>query len=123
MQRKFAQEINGESKYGLTPPQFFMLHLLRKKGPSKVTALAEQLEVKPSAITVMIDRLVQQGFAERQPDPNDRRVVLVGITPVGRQALELFDARRKEIAARFFNRLEPEELEQMIALFEKMIKD
>jgi len=123
MQRKFAQEIGGESKYGLTPPQFFMLHLLRKKGPSKVTALAEHLEVKPSAITVMIDRLVQQGFAERQPDPNDRRVVLVGITPVGRQALEHFDARRKEIAAQFFNRLEPEELERLIALFEKMIGD
>ncbi len=39
--------------------------------------------VKPSAITVMIDRLIDQELVERYHDKDDRRVVVIELTKKG----------------------------------------
>ncbi|MBP1937223.1 MarR family winged helix-turn-helix transcriptional regulator [Paenibacillus sediminis] len=105
---------------GVTLPQIKMLHMIEHYGTSKLSVLAEQLEVKPSAITVMIDRLEASGFVKRHADEQDRRVVLVSITDAGREVLE--EARRKtnQVLADYFSELEHEELEQLIILNEKL---
>ena len=64
---------------GLTPPQFYILKILDHYGASRATKLAK-MYVKPSAITVMIDRLIDQGLVERYHDKDDRRVVVIELT-------------------------------------------
>ncbi len=41
------------------------------------------LSVDPGAMTRMLDRLVCKGWIERLPNPNDKRGVLVQLTPDG----------------------------------------
>ncbi|PYI53751.1 MarR family winged helix-turn-helix transcriptional regulator [Paenibacillus flagellatus] len=120
LKRKLSTEFFQHLKFGLTGPQFYMLYMIREKGPSKVTALADQMEVKPSAITVMIDRLVAQGFVAREHDAKDRRVVLVQLTSQGQEVLKQLEQKRKEIVGRYFDRLEPEEVDELIRILEKM---
>ena len=72
----------------VTRPQMFMLYAIRKHGKCKLTQLAEQMEVKPSAITVMIDRLEHAEFVKRTHGTVDRRSVLVELTPLGKETLE-----------------------------------
>ncbi|MDF2720148.1 MAG: MarR family transcriptional regulator [Paenibacillus sp.] len=120
--RKMIQEFSSKLQFGLTPPQFFMLHMIREKGPCKATLLAEQMEVKPSAITVMIDRLVNHGLVERRHDDKDRRVVLIQLTEQGRQALIQMDRIRREIAGRYFDKIDPQEAEQLLNILEKLTK-
>jgi hypothetical protein len=52
-------------------------------GPGPVTAgtLAEAKGLTSGAITGVIDRLERSGFARREPDPGDRRKVLVRALP------------------------------------------
>ncbi|WP_370295696.1 MarR family winged helix-turn-helix transcriptional regulator, partial [Rossellomorea marisflavi] len=50
----------------LTGPQFYILYLLCQEGGAKPTELADKLEVNPSAITVMVDRLIKAGLVRRE---------------------------------------------------------
>ncbi len=55
--------------------------------------------VKPSAITVMIDRLIDQELVERYHDKDDRRVVIIELTKKGKARVEeAMTARNEHIA-------------------------
>src|SRR6266581_3387483 len=45
--------------------------------------LASLLKCDPSNVTFLVDRLEERGLVERQTDPADRRVKLVGLTTAG----------------------------------------
>jgi DNA-binding MarR family transcriptional regulator len=48
-------------------------------------ALAQCLQVDPSAITGLVDRLEAKSLVERQPDPDDRRVKALVLTARGKR--------------------------------------
>ncbi len=80
----------------LTPGQLFMLHMIMHEQPCTVSRLAEKMEVAPSAITAMLDRLETHSFVERIRDQSDRRVVRIKITDNGSAHLnDLWSIRQK----------------------------
>lgn len=93
----------------ITRPQMFMLYFIHKYGKCKLTQLAEKMEVKPSAITVMIDRLEKAGYVERTHCTEDRRSILVEVTPLGKETLETAIQARSEVIKTYLQRLKPEE--------------
>lgn len=112
----------SEPIFGLTGPQFYILHQLDQKGKCTVGELAESMAVKPSAITAMIDRLDKHEFVVRDRDENDRRVVHIRLTASGIETLNQVKAHRLEILQHYLSHLSPEELEGLIHVFEKMAK-
>jgi DNA-binding MarR family transcriptional regulator len=71
---------------GLSLPQSFALQQLNPEGrPESMRALAQCLQVDPSAITGLVDRLEAKGLVERRPDPDDRRVKALVLTPRGKR--------------------------------------
>ncbi|GLI09583.1 MULTISPECIES: MarR family winged helix-turn-helix transcriptional regulator [Paenibacillus] len=104
----------------LTGPQIMMLYTIVRCEPCQVGRLAQRMEVTPSAITVMIDRLVQNGFVHRKHDENDRRVVLLEATEQAREALLRIRALRSEVINTYLSYLEPHELEPFLQSFEKI---
>src|SRR5262245_39551156 len=50
----------------------------------RITAgdLAKELRLSTGAVTTLVDRLERAGYARRLPDPNDRRRVLIEVTPI-----------------------------------------
>lgn len=83
-----------------------------------VGAVADGLLNRASDATRLIDRLERAGLAERLPNPNDRRGVLVRATPAG---LERFDEVTVELQAfhrtqwSHLERAEVEELDRLLA--------
>lgn len=75
---------------GLSLPQYRLLALLAD-GSSAAAALAERLAVSRPSITALVDGLVQRGYVERRPDPDDRRRVSHTLTGRGLAALEAGD--------------------------------
>ncbi|MER9422310.1 MarR family transcriptional regulator [Mesorhizobium sp. M0317] len=47
----------------------------RPAGPENL--VARETNLTPAAVTTLIDRLEKRGFVSRQPDPDDRRKVMV----------------------------------------------
>jgi DNA-binding MarR family transcriptional regulator len=53
-------------------------------------SLAAQLNYDASNLSVLVDRLERRGAVERRPDPGDRRVKALVLTPEGERLREAF---------------------------------
>lgn len=118
--RKISSVVLAELNSELTGPQLFMLFMIAKIGTPKQIVLAEKMGVKPSAITVMIDRLVQSGHVIRKHHETDRRIVLVENTERGNAVLSKAERVQKEVMARGLSKLPPDELDVLVNAFEKL---
>ena len=76
---------------GLTAQQYRILKLAGAGG-ERSARLAERLAVAKPTLTATADGLVTAGYAQREAEPGDRRVVRLCLTPAGLAALERADA-------------------------------
>ena len=58
--------------------------------PLSPTAIAERLIVTTASVTSLLDTLERRGLVERQPDPTDRRRLLIVITHDGKALVDQF---------------------------------
>jgi DNA-binding MarR family transcriptional regulator len=65
---------------GLFPGQEVLMMRLWDAGSVRQSELIKALDVDPSTVTKMVQRLEQAGHLRRSPDPADRRAVLVTAT-------------------------------------------
>lgn len=72
--------------------------------------LVRQLGVTKQATGQLIDTLVARGYLERQPDPDDRRRMLIELTPRGRDAASEVREGVASVDAELAQRLAPAEL-------------
>jgi DNA-binding MarR family transcriptional regulator len=49
----------------------------------RVNELARDVVLSPTAMSRFVDRVEAAGYVRREPDPEDRRALRVGITPAG----------------------------------------
>jgi DNA-binding MarR family transcriptional regulator len=68
---------------GLTVSESQALSLLYAHGPTGQGDLGQALGFNTSSTTALVDRLEQKQFAERKPDPNDRRRSTVQLSRKG----------------------------------------
>jgi DNA-binding MarR family transcriptional regulator len=61
----------------LTMAQLKTLMLVLHTGGMPARRLGERLGIGPSAVTPLVDRLVEQKLVRRDTDPNDRRVIWI----------------------------------------------
>jgi len=54
-----------------------------RQGLTSPGELARKIRVTPAVVTGLIDRLVRQGFVQRDPDPEDRRRLKLALTESG----------------------------------------
>jgi len=73
------------------------LATLSELGPLRITHLARAEMLTQPAATALVNKLTTLGLAERVADAEDARVVLVRLTPAGREHLTLV---RHRVAAR-----------------------
>jgi len=73
------------AELNLAPTQAIALRELEAERPISMRELAERLRCHPSNITGVVDRLEARGLVERRPDPRDRRVKGLALTPNGQQ--------------------------------------
>jgi DNA-binding MarR family transcriptional regulator len=79
------------ASHGLEPWEFDVLSALRRAGPPfQLTpgALLRATLVTSGTMTNRIDRLTESGLVRREPDPRDRRGVLVTLSEPGRAAVD-----------------------------------
>ena len=72
------------------------LAVIANHGPLTLGALAEHERVAPPSITKLVTKLECDGLVTRSPDPTDRRICRVAISPQGETLLE--ESRRRKTA-------------------------
>jgi DNA-binding MarR family transcriptional regulator len=69
------------SKLDVNETDFAAMEELIENGPMTAGDLAKAVGISPGSATVMIDRLVAVGHVTREPNPNDRRGIVVVPNP------------------------------------------
>lgn len=70
----------------LTIPQFAILNHATHDG-IPLSEISTRMMCDNSNLTGIVDRLIVKGLVERRPDPQDRRVSLICLTPAGAEKL------------------------------------
>ena len=103
--------------HGLTFARYEALVLLAfsRTGSLPLGRMGERLQVHPTSITSIVQRLAAAGFVRRDPHPTDGRGVLATLTDPGRQVVEVATA---DLVARDFGLgvLDEQALTQLTAL-------
>ena len=105
--------------------QFRALMVLAKEQPLTIGALGDRLKVGLPAASRMVDRLVQDGLAERADDPTDRRRALVRLAARGQESVSQMHQGREHMRERMSRRLrqlETAELEHLRAGLSALIR-
>lgn len=76
------------SEHGVIFGQWLVLDALYKEGLSSMTALAAVIGADRTTLTRTIDGLVNVGYVERKTPDQDRRLVVVDLTPEGKALAE-----------------------------------
>ncbi|GGO84004.1 MarR family transcriptional regulator [Nocardioides phosphati] len=111
--------------HGIESWEFDVLAALRRAGGDYELSpgrLIKETLVTSGTMTNRVDRLAARGFVERLPDPNDRRGVLVRLTPEGREAVDgafeaLLSAERELLSD-----LPPKDHKQLAALLRALMQ-
>lgn len=97
------------------------LVLSHQREPLTMRELSEALAVPPSTATRMVDWLVDSGYAERLPDPEDRRVVRVILTKVGRELYRTIDGFIRHRIEQALCQFTPEERGELVSLLRRLM--
>ena len=106
---------------GMTYPRMRLIHELSEEGPQIMTALRDKLGVGARTITVLVDGLERDGFARRDPHPEDRRATLVSLTDKGRAAHHAVYAAHADRAAALFATLDRDDQQALLDLLHRLL--
>lgn len=119
--KKMTHEWNKRMSDSFSMTQFRTLYTLNARGPQKAADLADILDVTSGAITGVADKLIFKRLIERQRSEDDRRVVYLSITELGREALDKGLEKQRETFALFFQGLPREDLDHLRRIFTVML--
>lgn len=74
-------------QFNLTVNQFLMLLRLRHDGPQSSAQFARANGVRPQSVTDIIGPLEHKGLIQRRESPENRRILVIALTPKGRQLI------------------------------------
>jgi len=105
---------NGMSCCGITLAQCHALVEIGHAGSMSLNALADALRLDKSTMSRTVENLVKQGFCKREPDAQDRRFVMIKLTPGGKAMYTKVKMGMDGWFEAIFNALPEEKREQVL---------
>jgi MarR family 2-MHQ and catechol resistance regulon transcriptional repressor len=105
---------------GLTTGQFGILEALLHLGPMCQKTIGEKLLRSGGNITLVVDNLEKHGWVRRERQKDDRRRILVHLTPDGRRVISEMVPRHVDAIVKEMRRLEPGEQESLRRICRKL---
>jgi MarR family transcriptional regulator, transcriptional regulator for hemolysin len=116
--RLFARRFNARAlcALGLTRAQCRLLGYLARNEGIHQAGLADLLEIRPMTLVRQVDRMEEEGWIERRPDPRDRRARRLVLTEKARPIIAGIAGLSNEVRREAFAGLAAEEGDDLIDL-------
>jgi DNA-binding MarR family transcriptional regulator len=86
-----------------------MAQLVRAHDGMVLGEVSKRMMVSAGNISVLVERLVEDGFISRATSPSDRRVQIIALTPFGRAQFEKMAKAHAEWIAELFSEMAPQD--------------
>jgi DNA-binding MarR family transcriptional regulator len=103
-------EMRNQREPSLSVPQFRLLGFLGRHPGASLSEVAEHLGITRATASSMTDRLVKRGLVDRAEDPQERRQVMLKLTPSGQKELDQMRTMTRLKITELLGGLTPEEL-------------
>ncbi len=90
-------------------PQFRVLMMVYTRGPLNLAAVATELDVNPSNASRTCDKLIKAGLLDRKVSAQDRRHIILTLTPAGRRLVQKVNTRRRSAIEKVLRAMPPAE--------------
>ncbi|WP_029116283.1 MarR family winged helix-turn-helix transcriptional regulator [Mycobacterium sp. URHB0044] len=107
-------------EHGLSMWGYSVLVALDQSPVRTQAALAEAIGADKTRIIPILDELQEQGYIERYPDPDDRRVRLLAVTDAGRKVKDAVQAKIQRGEERWLGVLSPRERAAFLRALERL---
>jgi len=114
-----AQSLGGTN---LTLTQFAVLEALYHLGPMSLSDIAHKVLTTGGNLTMVVGNLERRGLARRQRSPEDKRVLIVVLTPKGKSLIRSIFPRHSAAIVEFLDALDSDEQAQLGDLCRKLGK-
>lgn len=127
--RKIVRSVDIESKkiqkeYGVTIPQVLCLNFLRESSNYQATQgeIRQFINLNPSTVSGIINRLEKKGLLARLPKSGDKRVVNIALTSAGDKLLKTIPSLLHEQLSEKLQKLEQSELNKVEESLETLVR-
>lgn len=110
-----------DKSHQVSVPQLLCLRLLLMNGPMPISKIAENLLVKSSTITGVVDRLEKKGMVTRERIGKDRRVITIQLTDNGKKVAESEMSPVHNKIASGLSNLAPKDLKLIAGSLNKLV--
>jgi DNA-binding MarR family transcriptional regulator len=105
----------------LTGGQYLILSLVSREGGRSSAELARRAYITPQSMNEVIAALEHKGYIRRTENPDNRRILQVGLTREGRRLLTSCDKAVDLAEEAFLSVLKPKKLAEFRATLEQLL--
>lgn len=116
----YKKLLKGLPSLDISHQQLGLLFTISKKNGMPMGYYSEKTMISKPNLTIMADKLFEEGFIERGFDKDDRRVITLSITPKGADYLNMHKAKVREAVSQKLSGLSEDEVVRLNALFDEM---
>ncbi|NLG33057.1 MAG: MarR family transcriptional regulator [Syntrophomonadaceae bacterium] len=121
---KFFQRLRKHQDFNrqITKNQSKLIGILYQYDDITATDLARMLDIEKGSLTTMIDQLQEMGLVIREIDPQDRRKLLLSLSPAGVEQVEKMMELYRQILEEMFHNVEPGEMNNFIKNLRQVVE-
>lgn len=108
------------AKRSITQTQFLILVFLHARGACTMSDIASQLKVSMPTVTGLVNRLFAAKYIKRSNHPQDRRQIVIALTPKADQFIKMFKSIIAKRWEEVLKVLDDQELEQFHSIINKL---
>lgn len=112
---------NRLAMYGMTRASGAVLSAIHSDNINTPSALASFIGIDGAAITRHLDRIEKQGLVKRVQSPQDRRSIILKLTPKGAQLVPKISADSQSVNTKFMSNLTQPEIDTIQSIVRKML--
>jgi DNA-binding MarR family transcriptional regulator len=109
-------------RFGMTVSRWKVLVIIGRFAPMSAKDVAQRTSLEPEKVTRAVDGLVRQRYVIRRKDPQDKRRVILSLSPRGHEVFRESERIRYAIESEFLKVLGPDELRIFYGILNKLEK-
>ncbi|MDI3534859.1 MAG: hypothetical protein PWQ82_1224 [Thermosediminibacterales bacterium] len=118
----FKQDFLKQARTNITQTQYRILRRIKNNQPCKMGELSSCSSVSFGSMTIMVNKLVEEGLVKRMTSHEDRRVILVSLTEEGEKILKEFQDQFIEVLKKRVSRLDKPKKDRLYTVLKQFME-
>lgn len=120
--KKLAEAFNNRLlPFGVTRVQWIAMYYLYKHKSLSQMELAEKMDIKPSTLARLVDRMERDGYVQRMKNNEDRRIFIVSFTEKGEKFWKDLLPEGEKMGKIFSNNISDEDMGVFMKVLNQMV--